>query len=233
VKTVTLTELLADVRALYEIRDNALSDTILTRWLNQAIATVHDKIANINPDQVTTGAYTLSVVSGTASYTLSSIIATFYKGMGLDLLLEDGVTYYSIGTFPWEERHLFAGRNVGREDTRYRYMGDTLWLAPNPTFSCSAIVRYIPVFTKLTTGASTWDTVDGWDELAVAMVAIKCAIKEQSSAVKDLQALRDYYQAHVEQMAKQRDFSHHDRVRDTRLQRLQRADPFARLPRPR
>lgn len=231
-KTVTLTELLTDVRALYEIRTLALDDPVLTRWLNQAIAMIHDKMANMNPDQLMTGAYTLSILSGTASYTLSSIIPTFYKGMGLDVLLEDGTTYFSIGTFPWEERHLYTLQNVSRQETRYRYMGDTLWLAPSPTFSCSAVVRFIPVFSKLTTGASTWDTVDGWDELAVAMVAIKCAIKE-GSPTKDLVDLRDYYQAHIEQMVKQRDFSHHDKVRDTRLSRVRAADPFARLPRPR
>lgn len=229
-KTVTLTELLADVRALYEIRSLALDDTVLTRWLNQAIALVHDKVANINPDQLTTGNYTLSVVSGTQTYTLSSIIATFYKGNGLDIALESG-EYFPLQTFPWEERHLYAGNAVQRADTRYRYMGDTLWLEPKPTFTCNAIVRYIPVATTLTTGASTWDTIDRWDEFSVAQVALKCAIKE-GSETKALVDLRNYLQAHIEQMAKVRDVAHHESVRDVRLMNYSRANPFARLPRP-
>lgn len=230
-KTVTLADLLADVRALYESHSIRLDDTLLTRWINKSIALLWDHIVAVNPDHFLSDD-TITVVSGTDEYNMASEIADFYKGHGASVLLETG-KYSPIGTFPWEERHLYANTTVARAQQLYRYMGSKLYLAPVPSWAGTLKVFYIPTATVLVGGGSpnSVDFFNSWDEFVVYDVALKCAVSEESTTA-DLRESRNQLLNDIQSFAySTRDTSHNDRIRDVRLEgRAQ--DPFSRLPWP-
>jgi len=231
-KAVTLATLLADVRALYEIRSISLDDTLLTRWINQSYSKLYDLIISVAPEHFRSSD-TINLVSGTYTYALSSEIADFYKGMGADVLLESGY-YNPMGTFPWEERHIYAGNvTTSRADLLYCYMGDKMHLIPVPGWTNTAGIQvwYIPTPTVLVGGGSpnTIDTFNSWDEYIVADVCRKCAIKEEAPT-KDLVELSRELKADILVAAKQRDFAHSQSIRSVSQSRAR--DPFKNLPPP-
>lgn len=229
-KTVSLPDLLADVRALYESWTVNLDDVVLTRWINRSLAKLWDYIMTCNPDHFLSSD-TISVVSGTDEYTMSTEIADFYKGHGVSVLLETG-RYSPLAPFQWEERHLYANTTVTRADQLYRYMGGKLFLAPTPSWSGTIKVYYIPTATVLTDSpTNTVDLFNSWEEFIIIDVAIKCAIKHETSTA-DLRAERKELIADIFRSASQRDLSHNDKIRDVRLQGRAVNNPFARLPRP-
>jgi hypothetical protein len=149
-RTVTIATLLADVRALYEIRSISLDDALLCRWINQSIAYLFDIIVSVAPDYFLSSD-TIAVVSGTDTYSLPTQIADFYRGHGADVLLESG-TYWPLRQYSHEERLLFARTTVSRGDQLYRYMGSNLVLSPVPSWSGTIRVWYVPTAPVLHAG---------------------------------------------------------------------------------
>lgn len=230
-KTVTLASLLADIRALYETHTVKLSDELLTRWINRSLAWLWDVITAYNPDYFFSDAQ-ITVVSGQEEYDMSTLVTDFYKGHGADVLLETG-RWSPLGSFPWEERNLYANMTVTRADQLYRYMGSTLWLAPKPSWGGTIRVYYIPTATVLV-GRSSPNTVDlfnSWEELVITDVALKCAISEES-ATTALENRRNTLLNEIKAFIVQRDVSHNDKIRDKRLSGRSVNNPFSRLPRP-
>lgn len=225
-KLVTLADLLADVRALYEIHSISLTDTVLTRWINRSIALLYDHIIAANPDYFLT-TYDLSVTSGTDNYDLSSLVTDFYRGHGVAVLTEAG-KYSPLRPFMHEERYLYSDTCVNRADQLYRYMGKYIYLAPSPSWTGTIRLFYIPTPTVLTASpANTIDLFNSWEEFVIVDVALKCAIKEEAPS-KELAARRAELLDSIRQWAPQRDFAHNDRVRDVRHLNT---NPFANLPR--
>lgn len=227
-KTVTLEELIEDIRALYEVHEVRISPTVLARWVNKSLALLWDHVALSNPDHFTKSD-TISVVSGTDTYNMATETADFYKGQGLDVLLDTG-RYSPLRTFNWEEREMYANTTVTRADQLYRYMGNLLYLRPTPSWSGTVRVWYVPTATVLTSTNSV-DLFNSWDEFIVWDVALKCAISEEAPA-DAIRQTRNQLLADIKSFAPQRDLSHNDRVRDVYAERRGIINPFARLPRP-
>jgi hypothetical protein len=230
-KAIGLADLLTDVRAMYESWTVGLSDAVLTRWINRSLAKLWDFIMVVNPDHFLSSD-TITVSSGTDEYTMSSEVADFYKGHGVSVQLENG-RWSPLGTFPWEERHLYANTTVTRADQLYRYMGNKLYLMPTPAWAGTIKVYYIPTATVLTTTPSpnTVDLFNSWEEFIIVDVALKCATREEVSTT-NLWKLREELIKDIYRTAPQRDRSHNDRIRDTALSGRAINNPFARLPRP-
>jgi hypothetical protein len=225
-RTTTLTNLLEDIRTQYEIRSISLSDSVLTRWINNSIAELYDVIIEVRPDHYISSA-NLTIISGTDSYSLPS---TFYKMHGVDVLNDDG-RYYAIQPFIWEDRNLYGDSSSDKRSARYRIMGGNVVLAPKPTWAGTVRLNFIPYSPLLTTGASTWDGFNGWEEYVIIDVCIKAALKEDSDA-RQFQSRKDELMRRIRSIAKTRDYSHGDKIRDTRLQNVNSLYPWKTLPRP-
>lgn len=150
----------------------------------------------------------LSIVAGTSRYSLP---ADFYQLLSLRL-------YWSDTDI--EEMHQMGVRERTRYERQpsnfdrwtpkaFRLRGTqaasarTVEILPVPTQAVTANVRYIPVFSALTDDTTTFDVVNGGDDL----VALKAAIKYRTIAEKpigNLQALYAECYARIQGMADQR-----------------------------
>lgn len=136
----------------------------------------------------------LSIVAGTSQYSLP---ADFYQLLSLRL-------YWSDTDI--EEMHQMAVRERTRYERQpnnfdrytpkaFRLRGTqtasarTVEILPIPTQAVTANVRYIPIFAPLTDDTSTFDGVNGWEDL----VALKAAIKYRTIAEKPIGNLQNLY----------------------------------------
>lgn len=136
----------------------------------------------------------LSIVSGTSQYSLPS---DFYQLLSLRLywdadtieeMHQMGVrerTRYERRTNNWERGTPKAFRLRGTQTASAR----TVEILPIPTRAVTANVRYIPTFAPLTDDSTTFDVVNGGDDL----VSLKAAIKYRTIAEKPLGNLPTLY----------------------------------------
>lgn len=228
-RTITLANLITDIRAATDTRSARWPDATLTRFINESIAELYDLIVSACHDHYLSS-QTISVVSGTDSYSLTSSIATFYKAHGVDVLKTDG-TYKRMDPFIWEERHLYNDVDTDREQARYRLMGSNLIIVPKPAWSGTIKVWYIPAPTALATGTDTFDGVAGWEQYVITDCAIKVGLADEED-VRMHKAQKDELRSRILHMAQTRDRSNPDKVRDVRRERLADVRPWLRLPRP-
>jgi hypothetical protein len=175
---VSLTDAISFVRERGEFREQYISNTIVTAWLNESMRAWYDMVINIHPDMYhTTG--NISVVAGTDNYSLP---ADFYHPVGVDVT----DFAYSSG-YRTMSRYNFADRNnysstTDKDGARYHFKGNRIYISPSPGWSDTVRIHYIPTAPQWTTGASTVNDWDGWLEWVICDVLIKCAAKEESDA---------------------------------------------------
>jgi hypothetical protein len=131
----------------------------------------------------------ISVVSGTDSYSLAAISPVVYKIRGIDITY-GGNTYTAL-PFSFRERNKFkSGYPIYSEmcsgcseDSIYRYqlLGASIKLIPIPTTAATMTVWYIPQLTPLVAGSSTDAAIpDTYLDFAIASACAKALIKEES-----------------------------------------------------
>lgn len=222
-RTETLTNLMARIRELGELRTVYVSEAALILEINSSIAELYDMLVAANQDYYES-TQSINVVSGTASYALD---ATFYKSIGVDVLLADG-TYRSLRKYNRSERTQHEYTNAAnREDTMYRIRGANMVFIPTPTWTVTAGIRhyYVPAPTKLTTGSDTVDGISGWEDWVIYDCCEKFVGGKEEGDASTYARLKQRLEYRIKTMAKHRDQENPDRIRDINREDFVRVYP--------
>lgn len=215
-KTVTLTNLILQVRERSDhVNSNFVSDAELTRFINKSAEWFYDLLTDAGVDYFTT-TDTVATDGSTEAYNLP---ADFYKLRGVDYTLNGEAT--AMDKFVFLDRNRYVDR---APVTRYRIVGDQIHFKPAPSAQ-TITLWYDPVFTDLSAGGDTLDTVNGWDEFVILDSAIKVLDKEESDSTL-LRAERDQHLQRIEDMKRDRDLGLPETVTDVTRVHLPRYHYF-------
>ncbi len=212
-RTRTLVQLRAEVRERADIEnDPHVSDSEVTRFINQSIAALHDQVTLACQDDYTTS-QAISTVNGTEAYALA---AAFYKLVSVEVTI-NGRTR-QIGKWTFEERARYLNVTTWglvSQPVAYRLVGsDSIRFMPIPDGVYSVTVWYIPAATQLALDADTYDGRDGWEEWVVLDAAIKAKTKSEED-VRDLTNERDRVWLRIEKSFPTKDQARPDKIVET------------------
>lgn len=178
--TATLTEMLAELRARGGYRrSTALTDAILTPFLNAGIAEVHELIVKHNPAFLVTSA-DIPTVAGTATVALPT---TFYKGRKVELVIGSAVT--KLRAYDLDEE-TFLGEaelwdpGVGASRPRYLFQASTIRFVPTPQSVMTIRLWYVPHATKLVSGSDSYNGVNGHEDLVYEHALRLCKARDRA-----------------------------------------------------
>ncbi len=190
----TLTTLIAAVRSRIDrVGSSFVSDAEITGWLNEGLAELWDVVTQANQDY-TIESDTVSVVSGTASYSLSAFDPEILRIRGITLTV--GTLRYTLAPCSIRERDHdpsvidpyiylpdYYGRGSAPHNSPYRYRleGTNLVITPEPQESGTATVYYTPKVTTLSDPSDTPDSAleDHWLKHAIYHACIEAREKEE------------------------------------------------------
>ena len=204
----TLANLRTYVRQQADMENSTfISDTELTRYINQSAAELHGLLALVYEDyHLTSATFTLTSAN---TYTLPS---AFFKLRGLDY--SHGGDWVTVPRFSFESRNRYQDRyqRGELEDWRaYRVQGSTVYVLPEDGYAGTYRIWYVTNYTQMTTDSDTVSDLMGWDEYVVVDAAIKCLQKEESDASL-LMARKAELKRRIEAEATNRDAAGPDRI---------------------
>lgn len=180
--TRTLAELRTEARqrADMEQDDDFVTDTELTRMVNQSIRELYDLLLESLGHEYFYTSASISIVAGTQAYSLPT---AFYQLLGVDLVIS-ATENMALRPFQFHERNEdMYGMGWGYPDgPRYRIMGSQIHFRPAPTASDTVTVHYIPYPTSLSADGDTFDGINGWEEYVIVDCAAKMIEKEEGEA---------------------------------------------------
>ena len=216
--------LVARVRSRADMENSVfVTDTEIRRWLNSALAELHDIMVLVFEDYyVKDTTYTLP---GTNPGTLPT---DFYKAVGVDYTT-GGVTY-SVKRYSFAERNMYNSNagivNGNIAALRYNIRDDKIHFIPATPPSGTVTLHYIPECQQYDTGGSddTSATVNaknksvavGYEEYVVVSAAIKCLMKEESD-VRMLLAEKADIQKRIENAAPRKDAGQAHKIIDVNV----------------
>jgi hypothetical protein len=168
----TLTNLIAAVRSRTDrVGSDFVSDAEITGWLNEGLSELWDVINSTNKDFVL-DSDTVSVSSGTASYSLSSFDPEILRIRGVSLAINN-INYTlapcsirerdhdPTAVYPYVFLPDYTGPGAAPHNCpyRYRYEGANLVITPTPQESGTITVYYTPKATVLVSGSDETDSV--------------------------------------------------------------------------
>jgi len=193
-RTRTLTQLISDVRVEGDYnRSTVFTDAILTRWINQAIAKVYNLLAAQDPDLYATEG-SLSTVAAQDYVALPS---DFYKLLRLDIETSSG-TYSRLFKYALVEENNYQDIiSSATTESRYRYhvQASKLKLKPTPTVVDTLRIVYVPSVTDLVSGLDTFDGINGYEDLVVQYVLLRCDLREEKPIGERAQVIQQYESA--------------------------------------
>jgi hypothetical protein len=223
----TITRLQIEDRARRKtdtVYDPNIQDQDLHDECNDLVAQAWQIVFAVDPDRLTTST-NISVVSGTATYTLPSDF------MSLRRLDDD----QGVALEPAPLLELDRETNSTSRAPRYRLMGggqtgstERIELRPTPNVSATFVLTYVATAPTLAADGSTLDCRFGEHVFIIAGLAGFIAERQESDSspfrAAQMQARRD-----IEAMARKRDSGRAPQITDVRTPRL---DWRARYPRP-
>ena len=185
-RTVTLTQLLADIRWQADQVGATVrhEDAPLTRIINQSIQRFRERIT-VSGDTFYLTSATATISSGQASTTqayqtldISGFSPEPVRTFGVDILYQSRVV--SLVHVPFDDRNDFGGGvDTGPPRAFAHYQAQTLAIFPVPDGSYTARVYYCPVATNLSSGSDTFDGVAGWEEYLTWDCVCRVIIRDQ------------------------------------------------------
>lgn len=185
---------LSDLRTAAKQRVNRESDDdtsgFITKaewnsYINSSWRELYDLLVSKYQEQFAKSVQ-FNISDSAESYSWTTIGATdFYKGLGVDMLLQGPNYWQPLKRFNFAERGfgnplapLVVGV-PGLYPLRYQLRGDAVFfMRPVPSATCR--LWYIPVAPSLTLDTDTIDDVNGYSEYVVVDAAIKALLKEES-----------------------------------------------------
>lgn len=193
-RTRTLTQLLSDVRVEGDYNRSAVfTDTILTRWINQAIAKVYNLLAAQDPDLYAKEG-SLSTVADQDHVNLPS---DFYKLLRLDILTSSD-TYARLFKYALVEENNYQeiiGSATAESRYRYHVQAGKLKLRPTPPTVDTLRIVYVPSVTDLASGSDTFDGINGYEDLVVQYALLRCDLREEKPIGERAQVIQQYESA--------------------------------------
>lgn len=189
-------------------------------FLNSALQSLHDLLAGAFQD------YKLASANGTIA---SAAVAEFALPAGLVLKVRDVEWLGSAGTsppvslksLPWMER------NTHISDRRYCLAGEAILIRPTRLSIGSYKLWYTPRFVELVADGDTYDSINGWETLAVLDAAIRIRDNGMEKDASMLVARSQSLATEITEAASRRVTGSPSRVRMTKkspLERLLMAD---------
>lgn len=210
----TLSELQTAVRERSNMENSQfVSDSELTRYINQSAAELYDLVVSVYED------YDLQSLS--FSYTSDdgyTLPADFYKLRGVDF--QQGSDWLVVDPFSFVDRNKATSRLYRSyyPSKQYRLVGNKIKFIPLGTTGTFRL-WYIPSFTKLVVAGdaiSLSSSIEGWDEYIICDAAIKCMQKEESDP-SILMAQKQALIMRIKNMAANRDADRPQVVTDVRI----------------
>jgi hypothetical protein len=221
--SVTLAVLVADARRYADMTgDEFRGDTEIERMVNQKLAEFYDLLVSARGQDYYITSAALSVVSGTASYSLPT---DFYQLKTLTL------EWSATNQEPVQPVNSVAGRipllnhNSWAQwgPKGYRIRGTTVEFLPTPTSAVTCRVQYIPTFTPLTnvTPGTTdvFDCINGWEKLITLGVAMELMEMEEAGTSMKWGSLYAEQLQRIQDMADDRDADMPMQIEDVRPDR--------------
>lgn len=217
--TVTLSELRTEVRRRANMENSTfVTDAEVNSYINKSYAELYDLLIQQYGEDYNVSASTITTDSSNTDYALP---ATFYKLVGVDLLVtgtygNPNASYVTLLPYQFAERNRYSNVVVGliqpTDNFRYKILGSNIRFI-QPDANRTVILYFHPRITPLSADGDTLDGVNGWEEYIIVDAAMKCLIKEES----DISALvleKSEMKKRVTEMAAQRDVGHSERVSD-------------------
>ena len=184
-----------------DVTDQAYTDPII----NSALGRLHDLLTETFEDYHLSISGVTTVVSPATTFTLTSVsVSNLLKLRSMERQRVDG-TYEDVPEISLSERN--------RQRTRgYFLASSTIYLYPGTEAPGTYRLWYAPPFTPLANDSATYDTINGWEELAV----VDAAMQFKFDMDKDAGQLERRYAAlvaHIKGAAKPRNASGPRKVR--------------------
>ena len=210
----TLSELITRCRQRADYEDNEhVSDSEIITYINESALRLYDILVQTFMDDYFATTYEFTTVQGQQSYSLPS---DFYKALGVDIKL-DGSNYIPMKKFNFKDRNRYStiatGTLQGMSNLRYRLIGSTLYIAPNPQGALPVQLWYVPSFTKLASTTDVLSTPVEYDEFVVIDTAIKILAKEESDTSLLYRQRKDILDM-IQDAAQNRDAGESDSITD-------------------
>lgn len=175
-RNVTLTQIRDDARLYADIRtsdqaNDHITDALLDRLINLQLAELHEILSQSGGPvfALSNTESTIAIVNGTASYALP---AAFMMLLSVELTYsaDDREELRSLSSDA--ELSQIREGTWGRGDRKgFRLSGPNIIFFPTPNESVTCTIRYVPAFVDLTSGAPTYDGVNGWEKFVSLGVA--------------------------------------------------------------
>lgn len=177
-RTITLSELRDGVRRRGDWENStAITAVVLDDVLNSAIAEVWDVLVDRWADYYVSR----SNLAATAGVETVALPSTFYKLRKVELLWSGTVDtpearYVDVPPIDLKAAHL---PHYGSRAYRYRIAGASLYLAPFPPQAETIRLWFIPYASKLVADGDTFDGVNGYEELVMAIAHRRLLVREE------------------------------------------------------
>lgn len=163
------------------VNSKLVSDPRWLSYINSSKDELYDLLISAYGEDYYTKSDTISLVSGTHSYSLPS---DFYKLAGVDLKV-DSSRYVSLKKYEFAHRNRYdnnASYYVSGINVRYRYhlLSDEIYFEPIPESTETIRLWYVPIATNLAADSDTIKGFNGWEEYIIVSAAIKALRKEES-----------------------------------------------------
>ena len=215
-RTRTGAELIDDSykRADMQSATDRFPRTEVLRYVNQGGAALYDLLIKARGRAyfAVKPAQTITTTASTSRYALA---AAFYQ---LSAVRLSGAGGYMLDPFtPQDEPWLREPGANGTKPTHYEIQPGYIELLPLHSAGLSVLVDYVPVFTDLTDGATTFDGINGWEEYIPDFAACCMLTKDDEIALKN-SILGDMakLEARIAQLAPRRDNYRAERARNVR-----------------
>jgi len=210
-----LTRLYADGRPgganAFVVDSDATTDAVsLDTIVNLKLASFYDLLVQAHGHDYYAQDATIAIVPGTPTYSLSALTPPFYQLLTAHLNwgpldnepLGDVSQLERLAYLNWTQWSRWAPKAYRLRGTQGA-SAQTFELFPTPSVAVNMIIRYVPAFQALTDDVSTFDSVNGWENLIALAAAIDYrAIAEKPNA--DLMTLYNTELSRVQGLADKR-----------------------------
>jgi hypothetical protein len=220
-RTRTGAELIDDSykRADLEGATDRFPRTEVLRYVNQGGAALYDILIEARGRAffAVKPAVTITTLASTSRYAFGSgsVAANFYR---LSAARVGGAGGYMLSPFtPQDEPSLREPGVTADKPTHYEIQPGYIELLPLHSAGVSVVVDYVPHFTDLTDGSTTFDGINGWEEYIPHFAASCMLTKDDELALKnsclaDMAAL----ERRIGKLATKRDAFRAERVKNVR-----------------
>jgi len=179
--TVTLLSMRDQARQRADmVNSQFITDAELTGYINASIKLLYDLLTNAG-EFYYFNTQTINIVANQDSYPLD---ASFYKLMGVDLVVDSLGNGVTLKPFQFEQRNSYlftpTWNVVGLSYLRYMIQGNNIKFVPMPSGATTVKVFYVPKFNNLSGDSDTFDGINGWEEFVIVDSCIKMLTKEES-----------------------------------------------------